>query len=63
MRNQQAELKKQRELNHQLKVARWEAHLQRMQEQEKNALERAIERQRKHREIMQSKAQNTSAKL
>ena len=56
VRNQKAELQKQHALNHQLKVARWETHLQRMQEQEKNAIERAIERQRKHRELMQAKS-------
>ena len=60
MRNQKAELKKEHEMNHQLKAARWETHLQRMQEQEKNAIERAIERQRKHRELTQEQAKSAT---
>ena len=60
VRNQRAALRKEQELARQAKAARWEAHLQRMQDQEKEALERSIERQRKHREITN---QAKSAKL
>jgi hypothetical protein len=55
VRNQKAAEEKQRAANHAEKMARWSQHVQRMEEQQKHAIEAAIERQRKHRELLKNK--------